>query len=43
MTFFPAFSYTPDKVTLDFVKICFRFVQTTVFLFLFSLLLFIIN
>ena len=43
MTFFPAFPYTPDKARPDFVKICFRFVQTTVFLLLFSLLLFIIN
>ena len=43
MTFFPALPYTPHKATLDFVDVCFRFVQTTVFLLLSSLLRFIIN
>ena len=42
MTFFPALPYTPHKTTPQFVEVCFRFVQTTVFLTPFSLLCFII-
>ena len=43
MTFFPALPYTkPHKVAPHFVEVCFRFVQTAVFLFLFSLLRLII-
>ena len=36
MAFFPALPYTPHKVTPYFVEVCFRFVQTTVFLLPFS-------
>ena len=43
MTFFPALPYTPHKATPHLVEVCFRFVQTTVFLLPFSLLRFIIN
>ena len=43
MTFFPTFPYTPHNATPHFVEVCFRFEQTTVFLFPFSLLHFIIN
>ena len=43
MTFFPALPYTPHKATPHLVEVCFRFVQTTVFLLPFSLLCFIIN
>ena len=43
MTYFPALPYTPHKAAPHFVEVCFRFVQTTVFLLLFSLLRFIIN
>ena len=38
MTFFSALPYTPKKATPHFVEVCFRFVQTTVFRLLFSLL-----
>ena len=43
MTFFPASPYTPHKATPQFVVVCFRFVQTAVFLLLSSLLRFKIN
>ena len=43
MAFFPALLYTPHKATSHFAEVCFRFVQTTVSVFPFSLLRFIIN
>ena len=41
--FFPASPYIPHKATPHLVEVYFRFVQTTVFLLLFSLLRFIIK
>ena len=41
MLFFLPFPYTPDQAASHFVEVCFRFVQTTVFLLPFSLLCFI--
>ena len=38
MRFFPVLPYTPEKATPHFLEACFRFVQTTVFLLLCSLL-----
>ena len=43
MTYFLALPYTPHKAAPQFVELCFRFVQTTVFPILSSLLLFIMN
>ena len=43
MAFFSASPYITHKATPHFVEVCFRFVQTTVFLLLFSLLCFIIK
>ena len=43
MAFFPASPCIPHKATPQFVEVCFRFEQTTVFLLLFSLLRFIIK
>ena len=43
MAFFPALLYTPHKATSHFAEVCFRFVQTTVFLLLSSLLCFKFN
>ena len=43
MVFFPALPYIPHKATPHLVEVYFRFVQTTVFLLLFSLLRFIIK
>ena len=43
MIFFLALPFKPYKATPHFVAVCFRFVQTTVFLLPFSLLCFIIN
>ena len=43
MTFFPVLPYTPHGATPHFVEVCFRFVQTAVFLLHSSLLHFIIN
>ena len=40
---FPALPYILHKATSHLVKVCFRFVQITVFILLFSLLCFIIN
>ena len=38
MIFFPAFRSTSRKATPHFIEVCFRFVQTTDFLFPFSFL-----
>ena len=38
MPFFPALPYTPHKATSHFSEVCFRFVQTAVFVLPFSLL-----
>ena len=43
MTFSPAFPCIPHKATPHFLVVCFRFVQTTVFLLPLSLLRFIID
>ena len=43
IAFFLALSCTPDKVTPHFAEVCFKFVQTAVFLPTFSLLRFITN
>ena len=43
MKFFPALPYTPHRASPHFVEVCFKFVQTTVFLLPFSPLRFIIN
>ena len=43
MTYFPALPYAPHKAALHFAEVCFKFVQTTVFILLSCLPCYIIN